>query len=880
MNKRFFVGLLTLFLFIQSSLCGFVTVHAVEAGNAQNDTSVAEEYITAEGLKYVTNSRKIVITGYAGVHEDVVIPSTINNLPVVAISEGAFEDNLTIRSLKIEPGLRSIDDFAFSGCNNLENVILSESVISIAGRAFDGTPFLENQTDEFVIFNGILYRYNGNSDSVTIPSGIHTIGDYSFSFSETLKEVIISEGVETIGQGAFDLCYNLINVYIPDSVKTIKSSAFYACSGLETITIPKGVCKIYSQVFGWCHKLKSILVAEDNQHYASKDGILYNKDFSVLVKYPNNKKETYFDMPNSVVELGFEAFYGCTYLESINLSNKLRLIGSSAFSECSSLKEIELPDSVQIIREHVFDYCTSLGKVVIPSTVYAIGEDIFYGCNDVKVYGTPNTYAEVYAMAYQKEFNDKVASYGSYAGFEYGSNTVSIITKFNGTNNHVEIPSNISGTPVLAIGDAFTLCRDITTVTMPESIKYIGDYAFMICSSLNNVVIPQNVESIGSAAFEMCKSLTEISIPDTVKYIGDYAFMVCESLKNIELPKNITTISEGMFWKCSNLEQIIIPQNVTKIEERAFETCTKLTSVYVPETVTSIAEDAFDECYLLTIIAPKNSYAISYAKDKDIPYIEIEYHGDGEGFEGNIPSDVVDNSKDNNTNLPIVTDKLSAIFDINSLIEIQYRHGNKEIKFSYNVVEKDDYSGNLSDIVNNSISNGGKIVDLNLVDSEGKKIEFSTAENGGYVTITIPYDKPVSANKVTVYYISPDGKKIDMNRVYSPSKKTISFSTTHFSLFSIETDAEGDVVFTEFDGEKVTITSTFENVVDKTLIYASYKGDFLLNVKFIPISVVPGEKSYTIDNFIPGNFDKIKAMLWQDMDCCKPICNSIEFLNK
>ena len=209
-----------------------------------------------------------------------------------------------------------------------------------------------------------------------------------------------------------------------------------------------------------------------------------------------------------------------------------------------------------------------------------------------------------------------------------------------------------------------------------------------------------------------------------------------------------------------------------------------MTYAYIPETVTSIADNAFENCYFLVINAPKGSYAIDYAKEHGIKYVEIEYTDENGSFEGKIDNDVIDKIK-GDQELPIISDKVSAIFDIGATIEISHRHGNKKITFGYQVVNKVD-NEEQQDTVDSVLENGGKLVDFSLVDADGNMIAFGASENSGTVTITAPYTAPVSANKVTVYYIAPDGSRTDMNGVYNPSTKTITFTTTHFSLFSIE----------------------------------------------------------------------------------------------
>ncbi|MDB4801764.1 leucine-rich repeat domain-containing protein [Akkermansiaceae bacterium] len=130
----------------------------------------------------------------------------------------------------------------------------------------------------------------------------------------------------------------------------------------------------------------------------------------------------------------------------------------------------------------------------------------------------------------------------------------------------------------------------------------IGDYAFSQCRGLTSITIPDGVTSIGSGAFNGCTSLTSITIPNSVTSIGDYAFRDCNSLTSVTIPDGVTLIADGTFLNCTSLTSITIGNGVTSIGEAAFELCTSLTSITIPDSVTSIGEWAFYNCTSLTSI--------------------------------------------------------------------------------------------------------------------------------------------------------------------------------------------------------------------------------------------------------------------------------------
>ena len=192
--------------------------------------------------------------------------------------------------------------------------------------------------------------------------------------------------------------------------------------------------------------------------------------------------------------------------------------------------------------------------------------------------------------------------------YEIENGKVTITDCYTSLSGDIVLPSKIEGKPVTGIGDrAFSGCKGLASITIPNSVTSIGWSAFNNCSSLTSITIPDSVTSIGHSAFYNCSSLASITIPNSVTSIGNFAFFRCSSLTSVTIPNSVTSIGDSAFSWCSSLTSITIPNSVTSIGDRAFAGCSSLTSVTIPNSVTSIGDYEFSSCDSLTSITIPDS---------------------------------------------------------------------------------------------------------------------------------------------------------------------------------------------------------------------------------------------------------------------------------
>ena len=184
---------------------------------------------------------------------------------------------------------------------------------------------------------------------------------------------------------------------------------------------------------------------------------------------------------------------------------------------------------------------------------------------------------------------------------------------FNTALTSVTIPNS-----VVYIGiEAFAQCRSLTSVTIPNSVTFIENNAFTDCRALTSLIIGNSVKSIGNGAFGGCRALTSVTIPNSVITIGDEAFVECRALTSLTIGNSVTSIGNTAFRMCYNLTSVIIPNSVKSIGNWAFSVCTGLTSVTISSSVTYLGECAFLGCSGLTSIDVVNSNT-SYSSETGV----------------------------------------------------------------------------------------------------------------------------------------------------------------------------------------------------------------------------------------------------------------------
>ncbi len=300
------------------------------------------EYEETEGGVTITLCRLLAV--------DLEIPSEIDGKPVVGIADGVFRNIKETESAVIPDSVKYIGASAFEGCTNLKEITVPEGVEAVGERAFRDTPWLEEQTGEFVtVGDRIAIKYGGTDVDVTVPPEIKYLSD-AFSSNPDIKTVTISEGTTVIGAHAFSGMRSLEKVVIPASVTKIGDSAFSFCASLKEVTIPE-----------------------------------------------------------TVTELGEFLFSRCSALEKVTIEAKVDILKLGTFANCTALKEAVFPETLTTLENAVFENCPSLEKVNFPASLTDISKGVFDEGATVTVSVEKDSYAEKFCA----ENSIKTAAYGN-----------------------------------------------------------------------------------------------------------------------------------------------------------------------------------------------------------------------------------------------------------------------------------------------------------------------------------------------------------------------------------------------------------------------------------------------------------------------------------
>ena len=459
---------------------------------------------------------------------------------------------------------------------------------------------------------------------IELPPSLLEVSEETFANCTNVEHVVIPATVIKIGRNAFQNCTNLADVVVPESVRDIDENAFDGCSNLTI--------RIFQNSFAdtWVKNRTDIKhVYIDNEHIREGD-YHYSQTSSqsaTIIKYDGAETEE-LAVPAvinglAVTKIGEMAFKDCK-ATSIVLPDTITEIGYEAFYYANRMTQINLPDSLLTVKGDAFLGCGKLQSIHIPAATVNLGTGAFRGCRSLTTLSV----------------SEENPVYGMYNGALIRKDTMELITMPFGTIGDVlTIPEGIKIIGNTAFG--YEGPR-IKSLIIPDSVEEIRSsafafssvehieigggvrvmyYPFSYCESLKTVIIKAGTTEIGYSAFDHCEKLESVTIPDSVTSIaanafendlyvsfianeGSYAAQFAEEhgIGNNKRSGDYLYLIDNnaisiIRYDGSETEALIVPSkiadyNVTKIGEMAFKDC-KATSIVLPDTITEIGYEAF-----------------------------------------------------------------------------------------------------------------------------------------------------------------------------------------------------------------------------------------------------------------------------------------------
>lgn len=410
----------------------------------------------------------------------------------VSIGVDAFGYNEHLTRLTIPEGITELAESTLWGLSNLKDIVLPASLVRIGNNTLPGGGALERiavaQSNPFFqSLDGVLFSKDGKT-LVFFPSGRG--GDYD-----------IPLGTTAVMGYAFGANTALISLTVPEGITELPEGAFLQLSGLTQLSLPASLRAMSQMALPGHGALEKITVADGNENYQTYDGVLFSRDGKTLLRFPAGRIGTYEIPPGTII------------------------LADNSFDGCDTLTGITVPDGVSALPKYIFSGCVGLEEIHLPATITEIGE-----------YALPG-----YGAIRRVEVKEGNRRYRSVDGVLFEGEELIYYPLCHGQS--YDVPA---GTVSIRNG-AFSNNEMLETVSIPRSVKEIGEETFYRCASLARVSLPITLTRIGRSAFANCIALSGIVLPPSLAKLEDMAFYNCPSLSQIRVPDGITVLDAYVF---------------------------------------------------------------------------------------------------------------------------------------------------------------------------------------------------------------------------------------------------------------------------------------------------------------------------------------------
>ena len=437
---------------------------------------------------YSLSNDSVELLRYVGKQSDLVIPTVIEGVDVIAIKDYCFENCLSLKTLVLPDQVKSLGEGAFNRCLNLESVTLSAKIHVLRDHTFANCVNLKAIIIPFGIqkIEKECFRDNFSLRHIEIPGSINRIEEGTFASAHNLESVTLELGVVEIGPVAFYNCSNLRSVILPDSVEVLKRGCFAECSNMTKLILPKNL--------------------------------------------------------ESIEEL---AFKHCTSLEEINLPENVLTVNESAFEECKSVKKVLWQGKFKTVDFWPTKGSYALEEIVFGDNVTEININNTFG--DLKKVrfpaGLKKLSYSIVSEFYAKQCSGDFAVLNDSMLIKYKGKDKHVVLPQNITElldhcfaesdlSHIVLNDKIKEIPQAC----FRGCKSLIEFRFPETIHTIQKYAFYECSNLKKVVLSEGIREIRAYAFSGCPLLSEITLPNSLEIVENDLFSKDVRFESFTIP--------------------------------------------------------------------------------------------------------------------------------------------------------------------------------------------------------------------------------------------------------------------------------------------------------------------------------------------------------
>lgn len=462
-------------------------------------------------LTFTVKNGKATITKADANATVIEIPAEYEGVPVTAVGQNAFISCYNVTEFVVD---ENSEYFSADENGVLFNKEKTELVRFPAASDVTEYNIPESVTD----FGHYAFFHATKLQRISIPGSIDQIGVTVFYECKSLQQIEFSEGLTRIGEQAFGFCGRLTNIDLPDSLKYIDMAAFIGCNLTGVLKLPESLNPVaskltWSEVFGG--QITAYSVPESNNYLSTdENGVLYNKEKTVLLSVPRASELREYQVPESVTEIATGAFAYASGLDTIICHDGITKIGKTAFRN-TKISSFSFPAGITEVPEEVFGYgCAELKEVVLPDSVISIGKSAFSSCKnlaDIYYTGTSEEWSSIAiadgndyltAATVHYNFGKTQGDLGDNLMWEFDEDTKTL--SFYGSGDMLNLDA-FEEYPWYYFKD------QIEFVYFAKGVTSVADNAFNGCTALKEVFLGYTVERVGENAFADCPSLALVT---------------------------------------------------------------------------------------------------------------------------------------------------------------------------------------------------------------------------------------------------------------------------------------------------------------------------------------------------------------------------------